>query len=270
MYTNFLVMQDKLAIIGGSGVYELFEESEKLAIDTPYGKVVNISKITTEGKEVYFLPRHGPKHSVPPHLINYRANIYSLHKLGVKNILATNAVGSIDLDIGPGTFVVPDQIIDMTKNRVLTFYDGETKLEFEDGSSREGVIHLDYTDPYCPRLRKFYVSLLRDLGEKAIETGVNVCAEGPRFETPAEIKFFQNIGGTLVGMTTVPEAILAREVKICYATLCLVTNYGAGMQEEVTHEEVIELFKEKTNTVKQIMKKAISQKIESEGCSCIK
>lgn len=263
-------MRDKLAIIGGSGVYEIFEGAEKLEIDTPYGKVVNISKLTVDEKEVFFLPRHGPKHSVPPHLINYRANIYALHKLGVSNILATNAVGSIDLDIDPGNFVVPDQILDMTKNRILTFYDGETKIEFEDGSSRDGVVHLDYTDPYCPKLRKFYISLLKDLGEKVVETGVNVCAEGPRFETPAEIKFFQKIGGTLVGMTTVPEAILAREVKICYATLCLVTNYGAGMQEEVTHEEVVELFKEKTDTVKKIMKSAISKTIENEGCSCVK
>ncbi|MCG3215960.1 MAG: S-methyl-5'-thioadenosine phosphorylase [Candidatus Heimdallarchaeota archaeon] len=263
-------MQEKLAIIGGSGVYEIFEDSEKLSVETPYGKVENVSKITLKEKEVYFLPRHGPEHSVPPHLINYRANIFSLHKLGVKNILATNAVGSIEVNIKPGNFVIPDQIIDMTKNRILTFYDGSTKIDFDDGTTHEGVVHLDYSDPYCPRLRKLYVSLLQDVNERVFDEGVNICSEGPRFETPAEIQMFQKIGGTLVGMTTVPEAILAKEVKICYATLCLVTNYGAGMQEKVTHEEVIELFKEKTNVIKQVMKNAIAKKMKINDCKCHK
>ncbi len=253
-------MSKKIAIIGGSGVYDLFEGGKTIEIKTPYGKVENASKITNNDTEVYFLPRHGPKHSVPPHLINYRANIYALHSLEVEEIYATNAVGSIDPKIQPGYFVVPDQLIDMTKNRTLTFFDGKTEILFNDGTSKQGVVHLDYTEPYTPRLRKRFLSLVKESSEKVHDKGVLVCTEGPRFETPAEIKMFQSFGGTLVGMTSVPEAILAKEVQIAYATLCLVTNYGAGMQEEVTHTEVIELFNKKIQIVKSIMQKIIEGK----------
>lgn len=253
-------MSKSIAIIGGSGVYDLFEGGKDIVIKTPYGKVEYISKITRKDKEIFFLPRHGPEHSVPPHLINYRANIYALHSLEVEEIYATNAVGSIIQTIQPGEFVVPDQLIDMTKNRVLTFFDGETEIVFKDGSSKQGVVHLDYTEPYAPRLRKKYLSLFKGSSEKIHDKGVLVCTEGPRFETPAEIQMFQKFGGTLVGMTTVPEAILAKEVQIAYATLCLVTNYGAGMQEEITHKEVIELFNEKIQIVKSIMQKIIEEK----------
>lgn len=253
-------MPKKIAIIGGSGVYDLFEEGEITTIKTPYGKVENVSKIRSKEKEIYFLPRHGPDHSVPPHLINYRANIYALHSLEVEEIYATNAVGSINQKIQPGDFVVPDQLIDMTKSRILTFFDGETEIIFNDGTSKQGVVHLDYTEPYAPRLRKKIFSLVKELSEKVHDGGVLVCTEGPRFETPAEIKMFQSFGGTLVGMTTVPEAVLAKEVQIAYATLCLVTNFGAGMQEEVTHTEVIELFNRKIQTVKSIMQKIIEGK----------
>ena len=252
-------MSKKIAIIGGSGVYDLFEGGENIVVKTPYGKVENATKLKNKDKEIYFLPRHGPKHSVPPHLINYRANIYALHTLEVEEIYATNAVGSIDPKIHPGDFVVPDQLIDMTKNRTLTFFDGRTEIVFQDGTSKQGVVHLDYTAPYAPRLRKKYLSLFKDTSEKIHDKGVLVCTEGPRFETPAEIKMFQVLGGTLVGMTTVPEAILAKEVQISYSTLCLVTNYGAGMQEKVTHAEVIELFNEKIQVVKSIMQKIIDE-----------
>lgn len=247
----------KIAIIGGSGVYDLFEGGETVVVKTPYGKVENATKIRNKETEVYFLPRHGPEHSLPPHLINYRANIYALHSLEVEQIYATNAVGSIDKKVRPGDFVVPDQLIDMTKNRPLTFFDGETEILFKDGTSKQGVVHLDYTEPYTPRLRRRFLKIAKESSEKVHDGGVLVCTEGPRFETPAEIKMFQSFGGTLVGMTSVPEAILAKEVQISYATLCLVTNYGAGMQEEVTHSEVIELFNKKIQVVKTIMQKII-------------
>lgn len=250
----------KIAIIGGSGVYDLFEGGDTVTIKTPYGKVTKICKIKTKEKEVFFLPRHGPEHSLPPHLINYRANIYALHSLEVEEIYATNAVGSIVNNIQPGEFVIPDQLIDMTKNRILSFFDGKTEIIFKDGTSKHGVVHLDYTEPYSPKLRKKFLSLLKESAEKVHESGVLVCTEGPRFETPAEIKMFQLLGGTLVGMTTVPEAILAKEVQIAYATLCLVTNYGAGMQEEISHKEVIEIFNKKIQVVKDLMQKIIEEK----------
>ena len=253
-------MSKKIAIIGGSGVYDLFEGAETIVVKTPYGKVENASRIKISEKDIFFLPRHGPNHSMPPHLINYRANIYALHSLEVDEIYATNAVGSIHSKIHPGDFVVPDQLIDMTKNRSLTFFDGETEIVFKDGTSKKGVVHLDYTEPYTSKLRMKFLSLIKESSEKVHDKGVLVCSEGPRFETPAEIKMFQSFGGTLVGMTSVPEAILAREVQISYATLCLVTNYGAGMQEEVTHAEVIETFNKKIQAVKSIMQKIIEEK----------
>jgi len=262
------MMSEKIAIIGGSGVYDLIKKSSKVSVKTPYGKVDTIKKTVYKEKEIYFLPRHGPKHSVPPHLINYRANIYALFSLGVKKIFATNAVGSIDLSIKPGDFVVPDQIIDMTKVRPLTFFDGATKIKFEDGSIRKGVVHLDYTDPYCTNLRNIYIKAVEGIGEMVYTKGVHVCSEGPRFETPAEITMYQKMGGTLVGMTTIPEVILARELKMCYSTLCLITNFGAGMQEKITHEEVVEIFEQKTNQVKEIMKKIIAAEISSIKCTC--
>ncbi|MBY9000598.1 MAG: S-methyl-5'-thioadenosine phosphorylase [Candidatus Heimdallarchaeota archaeon] len=262
-------MSDKIAIIGGSGVYDLFKKASKISVKTPYGKVETIKKTKYKEREIFFLPRHGPKHSVPPHLINYKANIFALHSLGVKKIYATNAVGSIDISIKPGDFVVPDQIIDMTKVRPLTFFDGSTTIKFEDGSSRKGVVHLDYTEPYCINLRNMYIKAVEDIGEMVYTKGVYVCSEGPRFETSAEIIMYQKMGGTLAGMTTVPEAILARELKMCYSTLCLITNFGAGMQEKITHEEVVEIFEQKTNQVKEVMKKIISSEHSSVKCNCI-
>ena len=241
---------------------------KKMSLKTPYGKVDNINKAVHKEKEIYFLPRHGPKHSVAPHLINYRANIFALYELGVTKIFATNAVGTIDLSINPGDFVLPDQIIDMTKRRTLTYFDGQTSIEFDDGKVRKGVVHLDYTEPYCPGLRSHYIRAVEDVGGMVHAKGVYVCSEGPRFETPAEVIMYQKMGGTVAGMTTIPEAILARELRMCYSTLCLITNYGAGLQEKVTHEEVVELFKEKTSTIKDIMKRIIAKDTSEIKCNC--
>ncbi|MHA1304395.1 MAG: S-methyl-5'-thioadenosine phosphorylase [Candidatus Heimdallarchaeaceae archaeon] len=261
-------MSFRRAVIGGSGFYDLFEEATEINVKTPYGKVRNITKVELDDKVIFFLPRHGPKHSVPPHLINYRANIYALHRLNVDEIIATNAVGSIKEEIKPGDFLIPDQFIDATKNRVLTFFDGRTNVEFRDGTRREGVVHLDYTEPYCPRIRKQLRNIATKIGEKVHEKGTYVCFEGPRFETPAEIKMYQKIGADVAGMTTVPEAVLARELRMCYATICMITNYGAGMQEKVTHDEVVELFEEKSAIIKKIIKEAVISEIENKECNC--
>ncbi len=263
-------MVEKIAVIGGSGVYDLFDDMSAIDVDTPYGDVKGINMVRLEEIEIYFLSRHGSDHSVPPHKVNYRANIYAFFKLGVESIFSTNAVGSISPKIKPGHFVIPDQFIDMTKNRSSTFFDGDTTLEFGDGTIRNGVVHLDYTSPYCPRIRNAFVSLLRSEKKKVYDGGVYVCTEGPRFESSAEIVMYQKIGGTLVGMTTVPEATLAREAKICYATLCLVTNYGAGMQETVSHEEVVEVFRENINVIQRVLKSTITHSFEEPICDCRK
>ncbi|MHA1685740.1 MAG: S-methyl-5'-thioinosine phosphorylase [Candidatus Heimdallarchaeaceae archaeon] len=246
-------MISKIAIIGGSGVYNLFDDVKQVSVTTPYGDVPNIKSWQHETGTVYFLSRHGEQHSTPPHKINYLANIYALYKLGVKRIYATNAVGSIVSHIQPGDFVVPDQIIDFTKTRPLTFYDGQTSIKFSDGTERKGVVHLDNSFPYCAEARSRLICAIRDQGEKVHETGTYVCTEGPRFETAAEIIMFQKLGGTIVGMTTVPEAFLANELKMCYATMCLITNFGAGMQMSITHEEVVELFQKKISVIKKIL-----------------
>src|SRR5690606_29757669 len=203
-------------------------EVRSTVLDTPYGEVeVQIGRY--KGVEVAFMPRHGKGHSIPPHRINYRANIWGLKMLGVEVILATAAVGSINPEMKPGNFVIVDQFLDFTKGRTSTFFD--------DGS--QGVVHVDVTEPYCPAVREVLIETGRELGLRLHDRGTYVCVEGPRFETAAEIRAFRILGGDVVGMTSVPEAVLAREAGICYAAMAMVTNMGAGMEERpLSHEEV--------------------------------
>ena len=203
-----------LAVIGGTGIYRLVEEGEELetmVMNTPYGESPQITRFMINDTPLFFMPRHHQGHDYPPHRINYRANLCALQKLGVKRILATNAVGSLDEKLKPGTFLAPDDFLDFTHHRPLTFYDHRT-------------VHVDVTQPYCPHLRR----VLLDSG-KVVDGGVYVCVEGPRFETPAEIRMFHSLGGTVVGMTGLPEVVLARELSMCYASVCMVTNHAASI-----------------------------------------
>lgn len=247
-----------VGIIGGSGFYELFGLENKVEerIDTPFG-VVKIDIGELYGKKIAFLSRHGKGHKFPPHKINYRANAFAMFKLGANYVLATNAVGSLRENIPPGSIVIPDQIIDFTKNRVYTFFDGEFKIKMKDGREKGGVVHTDVTEPYCNYLREKIMKAAENLNLKIIPRGVYVCTEGPRFETPAEIKFFKMIGGDLVGMTGSPEVFLFKELEICYATICVATNYAAGMQARVSHEEVLELFDKIKPTIAELIKETI-------------
>ncbi len=248
------------AIIGGTGVYnpKLLDDIQETVQNTPYGDV-KVSTGKYEGEEIAFIPRHGSGHSVPPHLINYRANIMALKMLGVQNILATAAVGSLNLDIEPGTFVLADQFLDFTKSRKTTFYEG----------GENGVIHCDMTVPYCPELRNVLAGTAREQGYKLCNGGVYVCTEGPRFETSAEIMMFKQLGGHLVGMTSVPEVCLARELGICYANISIVTNFAAGISPHVlTHSEVLEVMKESLNDVRRLMLESVKAIPEKKNCSC--
>ncbi len=243
-----------IGIIGGSGFYEIIgiEDVRQINVNTPFGEVeVTLGKLN--GKDVAFIPRHGKGHKIPPHRINYRANAFAMFQLGAKYVLATNATGSLRKEIPPGALVIPHQIIDFTKNRVYTFFDGNFEIEFPDGKKKSGVIHTDMTEPYCAFLREKILEAGEKLGIDLIDKGVYVCTEGPRFETPAEINFFRMIGGDLVGMTGSPEVFLFRELDICYATICVVTNYAAGMQERVSHEEVLELFEKMKSVVAKLI-----------------
>ncbi|HOB91682.1 MAG: S-methyl-5'-thioadenosine phosphorylase [Bacillota bacterium] len=250
----------KVAIIGGTGVYDpsMLKEVQTLTVETPYGQV-ELSAGAYLGRDVYFLPRHGSGHSVPPHKINYRANISALKELGVCCVVSTSAVGSLNKDMKPGDLVAVDQFIDFTKGRASTFYDGE------DGK----VVHTDFSEPYCPYLRKLLLEAAKNLGVSMHQKGCYVCTEGPRFETPAEIRMFQYMGGDIVGMTNVPEVVLAGEAGMCYATVAVVTNWAAGISStRLTHQEVVDSMNDSLDSIRKILFQVIESVEEDRDCNC--
>jgi 5'-methylthioadenosine phosphorylase len=222
----------EIAVMGGSGFYEFLEGAEEVKIDTPFGPPsdpVTVGEVA--GRRVAFLPRHGHDHRFPPHEIPYRANMWALRSLGVRRVLAPSAVGSLTSSYGPGTLVIPDQLVDRTRNRVQTYFD-------------EGACHVPFADPYCPSVRPVAIATARESGWITPGSGTLVVIEGPRFSTRAESLWFAAQGWTLVGMTGHPEAVLARELALCYTTLALVTDTDAGIEEGegVTAAEVFEVF----------------------------
>lgn len=250
----------KLAIIGGTGVYDpkMLCEIREEVINTKYGPVT-LKIGTYEKKEVAFLARHGENHAVPPHRVNYRANILALKELGVEKIIATAATGSLNLEMRPGDFVLVDQFIDFTKNRPQTFY--------EDGE--QGVVHIDMTTPYCKEVREVLTKAGQALDIRIYHKGTYVCTEGPRFETPAEIKMYSHLGGDLVGMTSVPEVVLAREAEMCYATVATVTNFAAGISPTpLTHAEVLEAMNKTNETLKKLIMHSIAIMSGERKCNC--
>ncbi|MGQ9538496.1 MAG: S-methyl-5'-thioadenosine phosphorylase [Candidatus Bathycorpusculaceae bacterium] len=247
-----------MAIIGGTGFEKIFANAEKLRVGTPYGISPPLSTGKIGDKNVVFLPRHGPKHSVPPHKVNYKANIYALHELGVERIIAVNAVGAINEKIKPGDIVVPHDFVDFTKNRPTTFYD------------EAPVTHVDVSQPYCPEIRETLIRCVEKIGFPLWSRAVLVCTEGPRFETPAEIEMFRRLGFDVVGMTGVPEAVLARELEMCYAALCFVSNMAAGMQERLTPKEVYDISRKLQPKIEQILIETVKAlAMERKGkCPC--
>lgn len=250
----------RIAIIGGTGVYDprILTNIRQEETPTPYG-VVQYKVGEYAGKEVAFIPRHGFTHSITPHLINYRANIWAMKKIGVQDIIATTAVGSMNLDMKPGDFVIIDQFIDFTKNRHTTFYEG----------GERGVVHVDVTNPYCPTLRDVLSKAAKQSEIHVHNVGTYVCTEGPRFETPAEIKAFSKLGGDLVGMTNVPEVVLAREAEMCYVTVSMVTNYAAGISPlPLTHGEVLDTMRDNTEKFKKLIMASIAMIDPDLDCLC--
>lgn len=246
-----------IAIIGGSGVYDpaMLTAIQERIVDTEFGSV-SVQSGEYQGKEVVFLARHGGGHTVPPHKVNYRANMRALQKLGVDRILSTSAVGSLRKYLTPGEFVLLDQFIDFTKLRQYTFFN-------------DRVVHTDFTTPYCPQLR----GIIREAAQKEQITlhpsGTYVCTEGPRFETPAEINMFAAMGGDVVGMTNVPEVILAREAKICYAVIATVTNFAAGISpHKITHEEVITIMDTNSEMIKRLLSRTVEMIPLKKTCEC--
>lgn len=247
-----------IGIIGGSGVYEITDMADSVemkTVDTEYGSV-EVSLLDIDGKTVAFLPRHSAGHSCPPHKINFKANIMALKTLGVSQIMATNAVGSLDLDIGPGSIVIPDDFLDFTVHRDRTFYDNQ-------------VIHIDMSEPYCNRLRNALLSNSDCVKGGLVDGGTHVCTEGPRFETPAEIKMFKIIGGTIVGMTTLPEAVLAREKEMCYASIAIVSNYCTSISPtKLGVEEIFEIMEIKKEELISLLFNTIKDLPEDYDCDC--
>jgi len=224
-----------------------FSLGKRIDIETRYGTATAYEAM--DGA-FYVLPRHGPEHSVPPHMINYRANIAGLAELGVNDIVATSAVGSMNTEFGVGELGLIQQFIDFTKRREATFFD-------------EAVKHTDMTSPYSEALNGKLLRAARGLGLKLRSGLVYVCTEGPRFETSAEVKMFRDLGGDVAGMTGVPEVVLADEKGIRYASLVVATNWAPGMQKKVSHEEVLRVMKRSGRSARDIIQAMI--KTEAKG-----
>jgi 5'-methylthioadenosine phosphorylase len=246
----------RIAVIGGSGFYE-FIHGKTETRNTSFGLSAPITTFEVDNKEAYFQARHGKEHSIPPHLVNYRANIYALQELGVTHILATNAVGACHIKIKPGTFVVPNQLIDFTYGRASSFFVGHSESKIP--AEFQKVKHTDVSYPYQGDVRKMLLDVLSERKDIEFHTkGTYVCTNGPRFETAAEIQMAKKMGGDIVGMTSAPECFLARELGLDYASICLVTNYGAGIQKKITQKEVIEIFNQRIEILKEIIMNCIN------------
>ncbi|MEM0184681.1 MAG: S-methyl-5'-thioadenosine phosphorylase [Thermoplasmata archaeon] len=236
-----------VAIIGGSGIGEIFEVENEINIHTPYGLPsdnISIGKIS--GVKVAFLPRHGKGHKIPPHKINYRANIYSLKEIGVKKIIGVSAVGSLRENLKPGDLAIVSQFIDFTKKREYTFYDGPK------------VVHISMANPFSSEINDILSKNAKNLGYRVHENVTYICIEGPRFSTKAESMMFRNFAD-IIGMTLVPEINLARELGLCYSTLATITDYDVWAEKPVTAEEVVKIMKENEYKVKETLKKSVQE-----------
>ena len=249
----------EIGVIGGSGFYSLLDDAEEVSVSTPYGEPSDVVTVgTIGGRSVAFIPRHGREHQFPPHRIPYRANLWALRSLGVRQVLAPSAVGSLRAEHGPGTLVIPDQLVERTSGRVQTYYDTSS------------AVHVSFADPYCPSGRAVAVSAARSHGWTTVDGGTLVVIEGPRFSTRAESRWFAGNGWTIVGMTGFPESILARELALCYTTLSLVTDLDAGVEagEGVTHAEVMKFFSANITKMRSLVTAAVESLPPSDERTC--
>lgn len=248
------------AIIGGTGVYNLSSEDQIVpkTVDTPYGKV-QVDILKKAGMEIVFLPRHGKGHANLPHQINYRANIKALATLGVDEIFATCLVGSMREEFQVGEVVLVKDFIDFTKNRVSTFFEEERQAK-----------HVEMSEPYCNRLNLDFLNMAKKENLAVKGQGVYVCTEGPRLETGAEIQFYQKIGGDIVGMTTVPECVLAKELGICYASVAVISNWATNMKGKVHFgaQEIKEVMDERKEKLIDVFLSVFLEKNRERDCRC--
>jgi 5'-methylthioadenosine phosphorylase len=249
----------EIGIIGGTGVYDpgLLEDAKSIKVYTPYGEPSDYVTIGVfKGRKVAFLPRHGKGHRIPPHKINYRANIWAFKELGVTRIVAPSAVGSLKGEMKPGHAVIPDQFIDRTRSRPSTFYEGGF------------VCHVSTADPFCHELRELAIASARKLKIDVHDYGTYVCIEGPRFSTRAESKMFRQWGAHIIGMTLVPEVVLAREAEMCYVNIATVTDYDVWADKPVSADEVVETLRKNVYKTKKMLESIIPEVPKKRSCAC--
>jgi len=249
-----------IGVFGGSGFYSFLSDIEEVKLTTPYGPTsdsIFISKIGPH--RVAFMPRHGSKHTIPPHLINYRANVWAMKRLGCKRVISPCAAGSLQKEIEPGHFVVCDQFVDWTDGRKSTFFEGP---------------HVEHPSPvntYCPQLRALTIDTAKKLGIRVHETGTMVVINGPRYSTKAESLFFTRQGWHVIGMTGFPEAYLVKELNMCPLNISLITDYDAGLIADmppVSHEAVLKVFNTNVEHLKKLLFNMIAQIPTEPACAC--
>ena len=246
----------EIGVIGGSGLYAFLDDAHEVVVDTPFGPPSDPLVVgQVAGRTVAFLPRHGRDHRFPPHRIPYRANLWALRSVGVRQVLAPCAVGGLQPHLGPGTLVVPDQLVDRTSGRAQTFHD-------------TGAVHVSFGDPYCPDGRA--AALSATAGWPSVDGGTMVVIEGPRFSTRAESQWYARQGWSVINMTGHPEAVLARELALCYTALALVTDLDAGVESgsSVTQEEVFSFFRGNTERLRAALYDVIAALPTQRTCGC--
>jgi len=249
-----------VAVIGGSGVTGIFApgSTKRHKVATPWGAPSGpIEEGLVGGVRTLFLARHGPGHTIPPHRVNYRANIDALRSLGAEAIVTVSSVGSLREELPPGTFVLPDQFVDLTKQRPTTFYDGGR------------VYHVSLADPFCPDLTRAAAATGRELGSPFVEGKTYVCVEGPRFSTRAESKFFRSFAD-IIGMTLVPEVTLARERALCYVCLAMVTDFDVWADRPVETKEILATMQQNAERMQRILTGLLPRIAAPPSCACAK
>jgi len=253
--------QADFGVIGGSGFYSLLEDARTVEVSTPYGPPSDPLTIgLLAGRRVAFLPRHGADHRYPPHRVPYRANLWALASVGVRQVVGGSAVGSLTPGLGAGALVLPDQLLDRTWGRPHTYSDSDT-----------GVAHLSFADPYCPTGRAAAVRAAARTGAEVTDGGTLVVINGPRFSTRAESRDYQRTGASIIGMTAMPEVALARELGLCFTSICLVTDLDAGVEagHGVTHEEVLRTFAANLPRMRELLVATVAELPEQQtGCAC--
>ncbi|HZA39019.1 MAG TPA: S-methyl-5'-thioadenosine phosphorylase [Actinomycetota bacterium] len=250
----------RIGVFGGTGFYSFLGDVETVEIDTPYGPPsAPVSVGSVDGIPVAFLARHGLEHQLPPHRINFRANVWALKELGVERIVGPCAAGSLKQEVGPGHFVICDQLVDRTTGRADTFYDGPI------------TTHVGFADPYCPEMRKLAIEAARGEGITVHDSGTVVTVQGPRFSTRAESRWYQDAGWEVINMTQYPEAFLARELEMCYVNISLITDYDVGVEgetEAVSHEAVVEVFNANLEALRRLLFSLVPTIPEARDCIC--